>query len=225
LFCAGTGTTAYFVSKYFENKYHYKNDICNKNIFQHEENKTGDEIIEFKNKSKNIEIVAIPCVNDEIYLIDQILELEKKVFLFNSSNNENNEINSKNLLTTEQFEEQQKEKVFNFQQQINEKKSIINYSKSLSILSSKLTKNTQFAKPYKEHYNLWQQVKMKTNIEFDLIYAPRAFEILLSHVNNKNDDVFNKNYWKNNSNIIYYHCGGTEGNISQLKRYKYLKLI
>ena len=77
-------------------------------------------------------------------------------------------------------------------------------------------KKRVFAKPYTEHYNIWYEMYQQTNILFDLLYFPRAFEILLN----------NEEYWYDeNIQMVYYHCGGLEGNDSQLDRYKYLKII
>lgn len=70
-----------------------------------------------------------------------------------------------------------------------------------------------FAKPYLEHYSIWNDIQNHFNISFDLIYAPRAFEIIM-----------NSRYLDNlpsNTKVLYYHCGGVEGNESQLNRYLY----
>jgi 1-aminocyclopropane-1-carboxylate deaminase/D-cysteine desulfhydrase-like pyridoxal-dependent ACC family enzyme len=73
-----------------------------------------------------------------------------------------------------------------------------------------------FAKPYKEHYSIWSELYQQTNILFDLIYFPRSFEIFL----------YNEEYWNDdNTQIIWYHCGGCEGNESQLNRYKHSKIL
>jgi 1-aminocyclopropane-1-carboxylate deaminase/D-cysteine desulfhydrase-like pyridoxal-dependent ACC family enzyme len=76
-----------------------------------------------------------------------------------------------------------------------------------------------FGKPIKDHYLIWSELLQYTGIKFDLIYAPRAFELLLEALNN------DKGYWNNDVQIVYYHCGGVEGNETQLDRYRYSKLI
>lgn len=76
-----------------------------------------------------------------------------------------------------------------------------------------------FGKPVKDHYVIWSELLKNTGILFDLIYAPRAFELLNESF--KND----KEYWDEDVQIIYYHCGGLEGNDTQLERYRYSNLI
>ena len=72
-------------------------------------------------------------------------------------------------------------------------------------------------------------------IEFDLIYTPRAMELLLLDsvgedllhallLKGRTDDVDDCIYeallhYEKGCNIIYYHCGGVEGNPTQLNRY------
>jgi 1-aminocyclopropane-1-carboxylate deaminase/D-cysteine desulfhydrase-like pyridoxal-dependent ACC family enzyme len=70
-----------------------------------------------------------------------------------------------------------------------------------------------FAKPYKEHIELWHKLQEQTGIRFDLIYAPRAFEQLLHSFNTEAAQ------WQR-SEVMYVHCGGVNGNQSQLKRYQ-----
>jgi len=74
-------------------------------------------------------------------------------------------------------------------------------------------------------------------IEFDLIYTPRAMELLLLDsvgedvlrallLKGRTDDVYVDDciyeallHYEKGCNIIYYHCGGVEGNPTQLNRY------
>lgn len=153
----------------------------------------------------DIEVVAVPCVGDSQYLLDQMrtLDLDSgclKIF--------------PTILKTE-----------------TERKVML---EALSISASPLTStaaaaasdstdiekadNRIFGKPYKEHYQIWFDLKANMDIEFDLIYTPRTFELLLQSFDN---DV---ELWKN-TNILYYHCGGVEGNESQIGRYRFQKLI
>lgn len=68
-----------------------------------------------------------------------------------------------------------------------------------------------FANPYAEHLGLWKSLRAESGIDFDLVYAPRAWEILLA-----------SQVWKDDSaRIIYYCCGGAEGTESQLGRYRH----
>jgi 1-aminocyclopropane-1-carboxylate deaminase/D-cysteine desulfhydrase-like pyridoxal-dependent ACC family enzyme len=87
-----------------------------------------------------------------------------------------------------------------------------------TILSTTTLSKRIFGKPIKEHYLIWSELLKETGITFDLIYAPRAFELLFESY------AIDKEYW-NDTTTIYYHCGGLEGNDSQLERYRYSNLI
>lgn len=90
-----------------------------------------------------------------------------------------------------------------------------------------------FAKPCLAHWALWQSLRQQTSIEFDLIYAPRCWELLIEHYGVKCDDDQGSSsglerYQSDSSvladawegcGVIYYHCGGVEGNESQIDRY------
>lgn len=58
-----------------------------------------------------------------------------------------------------------------------------------------------------------KQVQPASNIEFDLIYDPVGWKILLDNLEQISGP------------IMYIHCGGTLGNESMLARYRYNKLI
>lgn len=73
-----------------------------------------------------------------------------------------------------------------------------------------------FGKPYKELAVIWNQLCTETGIEFDLLYAPRAFEQIFEHL-----AVVEPS---SRVNLMYVHCGGQTGNASQKKRYEYKKL-
>ena len=75
-----------------------------------------------------------------------------------------------------------------------------------TILSRK--KKYHFGKLYKENYMLWNQLKMETKIEFDLLYDPIGWDTLLY------------NFDENNT-YMYIHQGGLIGNESMIQRYKY----
>lgn len=85
-----------------------------------------------------------------------------------------------------------------------------NYTfKNLSFMKP-LFKRT-FAKPYKEFYQLFNEL-LEAGCEFDLLYDMLAWENLLQ-ANFK-------------EKIVYIHQGGLEGNLSMMQRYKYkLKLL
>jgi 1-aminocyclopropane-1-carboxylate deaminase/D-cysteine desulfhydrase-like pyridoxal-dependent ACC family enzyme len=75
-----------------------------------------------------------------------------------------------------------------------------------------------FGNPSKVHYDIWSDLITETGVTFDLIYTPIAMEILFESFE------YDKNLWED-CNLLYYHCGGLEGNESQLGRYRYAKLI
>lgn len=75
------------------------------------------------------------------------------------------------------------------------------------------------------HLSLWKSLYRDTGVEFDLVYAPRSIEVLVSQCNRAIDWTapLPENALENlfeGQNIIYYHCGGAEGNEGQLGRYQ-----
>ena len=78
---------------------------------------------------------------------------------------------------------------------------------NLIILESE--KKYHFAKPYKEFLDLHVRLK-SAGIEFDLIYAPKIWKMLLEQTDDE---------------ILYIHSGGTTGNASMMERYKYKGLV
>ena len=70
-------------------------------------------------------------------------------------------------------------------------------------------KKYKFGKLYKELYKIWQQLKIETKIEFDLLYDPIAFTTILS----------NSQFPIPNS-FLYIHQGGLKGNETMIERYK-----
>jgi 1-aminocyclopropane-1-carboxylate deaminase/D-cysteine desulfhydrase-like pyridoxal-dependent ACC family enzyme len=71
------------------------------------------------------------------------------------------------------------------------------------------TRKFHFGKLYKENFEIWRELKMKTNIEFDLLYDPIGWQTLLN-------DKFLKN-----CNLMYIHQGGLKGNTTMIKRYNH----
>lgn len=94
-------------------------------------------------------------------------------------------------------------------------------SKSLHVISTAAVPNRAFAQVTRVHWDLWKTITSCTNIDFDLLYAPRVFEILRSICPKREDgDRESLKSLFSGYNIIYYHCGGMEGNPSQIQRYK-----
>jgi 1-aminocyclopropane-1-carboxylate deaminase/D-cysteine desulfhydrase-like pyridoxal-dependent ACC family enzyme len=75
-------------------------------------------------------------------------------------------------------------------------------------------KKYHFGKLYKENYELYKELYEQTTIEFDLLYDPIGWRVLLDNI-----DKY-QGY-----EILYIHQGGLKGNETMLQRYerKYLK--
>jgi len=71
-----------------------------------------------------------------------------------------------------------------------------------------LEKKYHFGKLYKEHIELYLELKKELDIEFDLLYDMQGLRLVLK-------------YFKDEKELIYIHQGGLKGNISMLSRYKY----
>ena len=72
-----------------------------------------------------------------------------------------------------------------------------------------MPKKYHFGKLYKEFYDIWNEVKEETKIEFDLLYDPLGF---LSLTQTK--------YLEDDTPILYIHQGGILGNKTMIERYK-----
>ena len=71
-----------------------------------------------------------------------------------------------------------------------------------------LEKKYHFGKLYKENYKIWLKLQQQTGVEFDLLYDPLGWRVLLAH-----PEVFSKP-------TLYIHQGGVLGNESMLPRYE-----
>jgi 1-aminocyclopropane-1-carboxylate deaminase/D-cysteine desulfhydrase-like pyridoxal-dependent ACC family enzyme len=71
-----------------------------------------------------------------------------------------------------------------------------------------LEKKHHFGKLYKENYKIWLKLQQQTGVEFDLLYDPLGWRVLLEH-----PEVFT-------SPTLYIHQGGVLGNESMLPRYE-----
>jgi len=67
-------------------------------------------------------------------------------------------------------------------------------------------KKWHFGKLYREHYEIWIKLHKDTNIEFDMLYDPIGWQVLLA------SDI--------KDNILYIHQGGLLGNTSMRARYE-----
>lgn len=71
-----------------------------------------------------------------------------------------------------------------------------------------LSKKHHFGKLYLENYKIWLKLQLQTGVEFDLLYDPLGWRVLLS-----NEDILS-------TPTLYIHQGGILGNESMLPRYK-----
>ena len=71
-----------------------------------------------------------------------------------------------------------------------------------------LEKKHHFGKLYKENYKIWLKLQQQTGVEFDLLYDPLGWRVLLAHT-----EIFSKP-------TLYIHQGGVLGNESMLPRYE-----
>lgn len=73
-----------------------------------------------------------------------------------------------------------------------------------------VNKKFRFATPNQELFTTITKISQASNIEFDLIYDPVMWHLLLENLDQIPEP------------ILYIHCGGINGNSTMLKRYKYL---
>ncbi len=71
-----------------------------------------------------------------------------------------------------------------------------------------LEKKYHFGKLYKENYKIWLELRKQTGIEFDLLYDPLGWRVMLA-----TPEIFDKP-------VMYIHQGGLLGNESMLPRYE-----
>ncbi|MDM5271122.1 1-aminocyclopropane-1-carboxylate deaminase/D-cysteine desulfhydrase [Sulfurovum sp. zt1-1] len=71
-----------------------------------------------------------------------------------------------------------------------------------------LEKKHHFGKLYKDNYKIWLKLQQQTGVEFDLLYDPLGWRVLLAH-----PEVLS-------APILYIHQGGVLGNESMLPRYE-----
>lgn len=81
-------------------------------------------------------------------------------------------------------------------------------------------KKYHFGKLYPELYQLWQDLKMQTEIEFDLLYDPLGWLTLLAYLKRNESNQNQSKQSQVKEDIIYIHQGGLVGNESMLPRYQ-----
>ena len=69
-------------------------------------------------------------------------------------------------------------------------------------------KKRHFSKLYREHYKIWLKLHQQSGIEFDMLYDPIGWQVLLANID------------KLDGEIMYIHQGGVLGNESMRPRYQ-----
>ena len=110
--------------------------------------------------------------------------------------------------------------------------SVLPYPQAL--LAKGNGKRRVFGRPISDHYQLWLSLQETAGFEFDLLYAPMAWEQLLyspewgaclqpdkleGECGNMTGASSSLGGWGSDVNVLYLHCGGVEGNCTQLPRY------
>jgi 1-aminocyclopropane-1-carboxylate deaminase/D-cysteine desulfhydrase-like pyridoxal-dependent ACC family enzyme len=210
---SGTGTMALFAARHFELK---SFEVVENNRLRRNQTGTGkpdngdDRNVASTNsgdttagdratcsvlepKEIDVEVVAVPCVGSDVHLLDQMRSLDL-------------ESGCHNIFPT----------VLRTQRDL--RPTVGTGACSTIERNEAPSSKRAFGEPCAAHYLLWGALKNAMGMDFDLLYAPRTFELLLESFEHDGD------LWKD-CNILYYHCGGMEGNESQLGRYKYKKVI
>jgi len=87
-----------------------------------------------------------------------------------------------------------------------EMKALGEISENLHVINTQ--KKYRFAKPYKEYYQIYQELKV-SGVEFDLLYAPKMWLAFLENIEQFDGD------------FLYVHSGGISGNETMLQRYEF----
>lgn len=115
-----------------------------------------------------------------------------------------------------------------------------------TVLDTDHAPRRRFGEVHLDHWDLWQALQQQTDMAFDLLYAPRAWELLLAYAAAATTTATAapsvsaaasssataappaasterslRHLWPDH-HVLYYHCGGCEGNASQLSRYQRL---
>ena len=90
------------------------------------------------------------------------------------------------------------------------KKQFIELEENLNYHPTILTldKKHHFGKLYPDNYKIWLKLQQQIGVEFDLLYDPLGWRVLLAH-----SELFSKP-------LLYIHQGGVLGNESMLPRYE-----
>lgn len=73
-------------------------------------------------------------------------------------------------------------------------------------------KKYHFGKLYKEFYEVYNELLLKTGVEFDLLYDPLCWLCLKKYLKNLDNE--------NSASILYIHQGGILGNETMIPRYE-----
>jgi hypothetical protein len=203
---SGTGTTAMYLHRYFAQRRNHI-DIHRKGIYSEVEDSNDDNMLDNDNNFPDVKVMAVSCVIPPAQL---------------KTNMEKIGGNSASVIY-----EGYPHVLF------AERGSV----PSCDASAQDTKKLVPFGTPCTEHLTIWSDLKTRCGITFDLLYAPKAFEQIFEHwninIDNTNEMTQEDGTCNSRDQVkesttttyIYLHCGGVEGNISQLNRYRYLNLI
>jgi len=86
-------------------------------------------------------------------------------------------------------------------------------------------KNRPFGSVNKPHYEIWSSLQAQLQLHLDLLYFPKCMEIFTAYLGSDAGQAFYHDILTNQMALLYYHCGGIEGNVSQLRRYKHANIL
>ena len=86
-------------------------------------------------------------------------------------------------------------------------------------------KNKPFGSVSKQHYDVWSSLQAQLQVQLDLLYFPKCMDTFITYLQSDAGQILYNNILTNQVALLYYHCGGVEGNVSQLRRYKHAKIL
>ena len=86
-------------------------------------------------------------------------------------------------------------------------------------------KSKPFGSVNKYHYNLWSSLQAQLQLQLDLLYFPKCMDTFIAYLESDAGQTLYNEILTNQVALLYYHCGGVEGNASQLRRYKHANIL
>lgn len=86
-------------------------------------------------------------------------------------------------------------------------------------------KSKPFGSVNKYHYDLWSSLQAQLQLQLDLLYFPKCMDTFIAYLESAAGQTLYNEILTNQVALLYYHCGGVEGNASQLRRYKNANIL